>query len=111
MSEDPPPFLYRSIHGVLLCHDHALGLTIQQFADEEWARVPESQTKDHLCQRCFPDALPRHDSDPQEITWAIWHRGSASPRLVRFSRSDPIVRRVVAPDVAERATRRRAKKR
>ena len=36
--------------------DHALGLTIQQLADEEWALVPESQTGGHQCQRCFPDA-------------------------------------------------------
>ena len=56
MLEEPPIGLYRSIHGILLCRDHALGLTIQQLADEEWARVPESQTGGSRCQRCFPDA-------------------------------------------------------
>ena len=111
MPEDSPSCLYRSIHGILLCRDHAFGLTIQQLADEEWARVPKSQRRSHLCQRCFLDALlPRHGSDTKEMSWAIWHRGSPFPRLVQFSRSHPMARRVVAPEAAERATRKRGKK-
>ena len=113
MPEDSPPCFYRSIHGVFLCRDHALGLTIQQLADEEWARVPDSQTRGHLCQGCVPDApLLHHDSNPGDETWVVWHPGSASPHLVRISRSDPMAHRVVVPDVAKRAaTRKRAKKR
>jgi hypothetical protein len=112
MPEDSQSCLYRSIHGIILCRDHAFGLTIQELADEEWARVPDSQTRGHLCQRCVPDApLLRHDSDPKEETWVIWHPGSASPHLVRFSRSDPTAHRVVAPDLADSAsTGKRAKK-
>ena len=113
MPEDPQSCLYRSIHGIILCRDHAFGLTIQQLADEEWTRVPDSQTRDHLCQSCVPDALLlHHDSSPEEETWVIWHPGSASPHLVRFSRSDRMTHRVVAPAVVERAsTRKKAKKR
>ena len=54
MLEEPPIGLYRSIHGILLCRDHALGLTIQQLADEEWARVPESQTGGQPMSTLFP---------------------------------------------------------
>ena len=60
MPEDPPPGLYRSIHGILLCRDHAFDLTIQQLADDQWVQVPESQTRGRRCQRCSLDApLPR----------------------------------------------------
>ena len=66
MPEDSPSCLYRSIHGIFLCRDHAFGLTIQQLADEEWARVPDSQRRPPM-QRCVPDApLLRHGSDPKE---------------------------------------------
>ena len=68
MPEEPPFGLYQSIHGILLCRDHALGLTIQQLADEEWARVPESQTGGTDVNAVSLTPLARHDSDPKGIT-------------------------------------------
>lgn len=80
MPEDPPPGLYRSIHGILLCRDHAFDLTIQQLADEQWSLVPESQTRGYRCQRCSPNSFrgpPPREKEARRgccaaINWDLW---------------------------------------
>jgi hypothetical protein len=48
---------YQSRQGAVLCHQHALKLTIQEIADGGWVPMPEPPTLP-TCQRCARDGRP-----------------------------------------------------